>query len=175
MNLQKKLSEIRLLLLDADGVLTDGGIYYPADGREIKRFHVKDGFGIRLLMESGIRVGIVTGRVSEALRQRCENLGIDLIFDGVKEKGPLLETILAETDCKVGQIAFMGDDLPDIPLMQRVTLSVATADAHEAVRKAADMVCSCPGGGGAVRELCESILKARGEWDNILRKYTEGT
>ncbi len=171
MNLREKLSSVRLLLLDVDGVLTDGGILYQADGTEIKCFHAKDGLGIRLLMESGIQVGIVTGRSSEALVHRCRNLGITLVFDGIRDKGGVLEDIIHQTGLRAEEIAFAGDDLPDIPLMRRVGFSAAVADAHEAVRQVADMVTIREGGRGAVREICEAILKARGAWEEIVEGF----
>lgn len=171
MNLRERLAAVRVLLLDVDGVLTDGSIVYPADGREIKCFHAKDGLGIRLLMDAGIQVGIVTGRSSEALVHRCRNLGITLIFDGVKDKGAVLEEVLARTGATPEETAFAGDDLPDIPLMRRVGFSAAVADAHEAVRQEADMVTLREGGKGAVREICEAILKARGSWEKIVEGF----
>ncbi len=169
--MENRLANIRVLLLDVDGVLTDGSILYQADGTEIKCFHAKDGLGIRLLMDAGIQVGIVTGRSSEALIHRCRNLGISLVFDGVKDKEAVLEKVLKQTGAKAEEIAFAGDDLPDIGLMRRVGFSAAVADAHEAVRKEADMVTVRNGGRGAVREICEAILKARGCWENIAEGF----
>jgi len=138
---------------------------------ETKVFNVKDGFGLRLLMDSGIQVGIVTGRVSSSLKHRCENLGITTIFDGIHDKAEALEKIMNQTGSIAEEIAFVGDDLPDIPIMNRVGLSVAVADAHENVRESADMVTYAKGGGGAVREICEAILKADGKWGEIVSKY----
>ncbi|MGE0086957.1 MAG: KdsC family phosphatase [Desulfococcaceae bacterium] len=169
--MKDSLANIRLLLLDVDGVLTDGSIMYQADGTEIKCFNAKDGLGIRLLMESGIQVGIVTGRSSPALIQRCRNLGISLIFDGVKDKGAVLEDIMSQTGVSAEETAFAGDDLPDIGLMRRVGFSAAVADAHEAVRQEAAMVTVREGGRGAVREICEAILKARGAWEKTVEGF----
>ena len=165
------LKAVRLLLLDVDGVLTDGTIIYNEDGSETKHFHVRDGLGIRLLMEAGIRVAIVTGRTSQALRHRCRNLGIEDIYDGVGDKGALLSRIEARTGIPPEQMAFVGDDLPDLPLMRRVGVSVAVADAHEAVKEVADMATSAPGGNGAVREVCERVLKSRGLWEKMKGKF----
>jgi len=173
-NRNDRLANIRLLLLDVDGVLTDGGILYQADGTEIKCFHAKDGLGIRLLMENGIQVGIVTGRSAEALLHRCRNLGISLVFDGVRDKGAVMEEVLARTGIKAEETAFAGDDLPDIGLMRRVGFSAAVADAHEAVRQEADMVTLHQGGRGAVREICEAILRAHGLWEKILQGFRGG-
>ncbi len=163
-----KLNQIKLLLLDVDGVLTSGHIIYSNAGMETKAFHVKDGLGIKLLINAGIDIGIVTGRKSEALLQRCNDLGITLIFDGIKEKGAVLDTILARTGLLAKQVAFMGDDLPDISLLKKVGVSVAVADAHENVKKSVDIITHNKGGNGAVRELCEMILKDNGLWDNII-------
>ena len=164
-----KLSRIKLLLLDVDGVLTSGHIIYSNAGMETKAFHAKDGLGIKLLMNAGIDIGIVTGRSSEALFQRCNDLGIKLIFDGIKEKGAVLDTILSRTGLLAEQVAFMGDDLPDISLLKKVGVSIAVADAHESVKKSVDIITHKKGGDGAVREVCEMMLKANGLWDNIIK------
>ncbi len=165
-----KCKNIRLILLDVDGVLTNGDIIYDDNGNEIKVFNVKDGLGIRLLMKAGIHVGIVTGRSSEALRHRCRNLGITLIYDGVRDKGALLDEIVEATGVHPEQIAFMGDDLPDLPIMRKAGLSITVADAHQSVIEKADMVtCAC-GGKGAVREVCEKILKSQGKWEKLLEQ-----
>ncbi len=166
-----KLKRIKLLLLDVDGVLTDGSIIYNDNGAETKIFNVKDGLGIRLLMEAGIKVGIVTGRSSKALYHRCKNLGISLIFDGFHEKTSVLELILEKTGLQAEEIAFVGDDLLDLPLLRRVGLSIAVADAHETIIENVDMTTSAKGGAGAVREVCEAILKAQGFWKKILENF----
>jgi 3-deoxy-D-manno-octulosonate 8-phosphate phosphatase (KDO 8-P phosphatase) len=167
----EKLERIRLLLLDVDGVMTDGSIVYGAGDQEIKRFHVRDGLGIRLLMRAGIQVGVVTGRQSEALMHRCRNLGIELVYAGVGDKAALLDRIVAQTAVPARNIAFAGDDLVDLPLMRKVGLSVAVADAHEVVRAQADLVTTAPGGAGAVREICEALLKSQGCWESILKEF----
>lgn len=163
---------VRMLLLDVDGVLTEGEIIYGSD-TEIKKFSVRDGLGIRLLITSGIEVGIVTARKSEALIKRCSDLGIKTIFDGVSDKGKVLEKICQDSGLSPGEIAFMGDDLPDIPLLRRVGVPVTVADAAEEVKKIVVAVSSKNGGKGAVREICESILKARNLWGNAISKYFE--
>ena len=163
-----KLKRIKLLLLDVDGVLTDGGIIYNNDCVETKIFNVKDGLGIRLLMEAGIKVCIVTGRSSNALYHRCKDLGIVHVFDGVSDKAATLDLVLKQISLLPGEIAFIGDDLPDIPLMKRVGLSIAVADAHEIVIENVDVVTTFKGGAGAVREVCEAILKAQGFWKKIV-------
>ena len=169
--LLEKLKHIQLLLLDVDGVLTDGSIIYNDDGSETKIFNARDGFGLKLVMSAGIKVGIVTGRSSQALRHRCDNLGIDLLFDGVGDKAQMLEEIVAQTRIDTEQTAFVGDDLPDLPIMKNAGLSIAVADAHEIVRQKADWTTLAQGGQGAVREVCEALLTARGVWDEIVERY----
>ncbi len=169
--LLNKLKNIKLLILDVDGVLTDGGIIYNDNRVETKIFNVKDGLGIRFLMEAGINVCIATGRRSNALYHRCKNLGIEHIFDGLGDKAAMLDLILDRTGVSAEQVAFMGDDLPDLALMKKVGLSIAVADAHKTVFKNADMVTLEKGGNGAVRETCEAILKAQGLWENILERF----
>ncbi len=166
-----KLKGIKLLILDVDGVLTDGGIIYNDANLETKVFNVKDGLGIRLLMQAGIQLCVATGRSSNALYHRCKNLGIVHIFDNVQNKVAILDLILNQTGVSAKETAFIGDDLPDLGLMQQVGLSIAVADAHETVRERADMVTDAKGGCGAVREVCEAILKAKGAWDHILKQF----
>ena len=168
-----KLKRIRLLLLDVDGVLTDGRIIYDAEGQEIKQFHVRDGLGIRLLLRAGINVGVVTGRRSEALMHRCRDLGIELIYAGVSDKSALLDRIMAQTAVAAENIAFAGDDLVDLALMRRIGLSIAVADAHEIVKAQADLITTAPGGAGAVREICEALLKSQGRWESILQEFLQ--
>jgi len=166
-----KLKRIKLLLLDVDGVLTDGSIIYDDKGKEIKSFNVKDGLGIRMLLNSGINVGIVTGRSSKAVYHRCHNLGISLVFDGVRDKASALDMILRRTQLLAQEVAFAGDDLLDLPILKKVGLSIAVADAHEIVRNNVDMITLAKGGDGAVREICEHILKAQGLWKDILMRF----
>ena len=169
--LPEKLKDIQLLLLDVDGVLTDGSIIYSDADSETKVFNVKDGFGLKLVMAAGIKVGLVTGRTSRALHRRCRDLGIRFIYDGVQQKAPLLDRIITETGVGAADTAFIGDDLPDLPLMRRVGLSIAVADAHEIIRDYSDWITSAPGGRGAVREVCDALLKARGDWDKLMAKF----
>ncbi len=169
-HLEKKIIPISLLLLDVDGVMTAGQVIYADDGQQVQIFNVKDGLGIRLLKAAEIQVGIITGRSSQALLHRCANLGIDLVFDGIKNKLAALGKVMDQTGIGIDQIAFIGDDLPDLPLMGQVGLSVAVADAHPLVRKAADLVTQAPGGYGAVREVCEAILQVQGKLENIVKR-----
>jgi len=164
-----KLENIKLLLLDVDGVLTSGQIIYSGKKIETKIFNVKDGLGIRLLQTAGIDVGIVTGRTSEALLTRCRDLGITIIYHGIKSKGEIFDTILSATHRQAHEVAFVGDDLPDLSLMKKVGVSIAVNDAHDAVKKNAGITTRHAGGEGAVREVCEMILDAK----NLLEKIIE--
>jgi len=157
-----RLKQIKMVLLDVDGVLTCGDIIYSDSGEQIKIFNVKDGVGIRLLKEAGLKVGIITGRKAQALHHRCVNLGIDLIFDGVRRT--------AQTGIGKEAMAFVGDDLPDLPVMKQVGLAVAVNDAHEIIRQTAHITTRAPGGKGAVREISETILKAQGLWDELISR-----
>ncbi|MFH1156291.1 MAG: HAD hydrolase family protein [Pseudomonadota bacterium] len=167
----ERLKTIQLLLLDVDGVLTDGSITYSDSGEEIKQFNARDGLGLRLLMDSGIKVGIITGRRSNALISRCQNLGIDLIFDGIRDKASVLAIIRERTGIESLNTAFVGDDLPDIPVMKGVGLSIAVADSAREVLDTADLLTEKPGGRGAIRQVCEIILKARGMWETIVAGF----
>jgi 3-deoxy-D-manno-octulosonate 8-phosphate phosphatase (KDO 8-P phosphatase) len=160
-----------MLLLDVDGVLTCGDIIYTAAGDEVKRFSVKDGMGIRLLMDAGIEVGIVTARRSPALMARLANLGITRIYDGVKHKEDILDAIVRETGLTPQAIAYAGDDLPDIRIMKRCGLPMAVADACAETRAAAVYVTQARGGAGAVREISERMLRAQGLWDDVIERF----
>lgn len=173
--IEEKLQQIRVLLLDVDGVLTSGRILYFAGGDEAKTFDVKDGLGIRMVREGGIRVGLISGRKSAAVDRRAAELGIDYCHTGVKDKQALLASILSQAGCSPAQTAFVGDDLVDLAIMERVGLAVAVADAHEIVRQHADMVTTRPGGHGAVREVCERILSAKGLWEPIISRWLNRT
>ncbi|MDA8141918.1 MAG: HAD-IIIA family hydrolase [Desulfobacteraceae bacterium] len=170
----ERLKRIQMVLMDVDGVLTAGEIIYGDSGEQYKIFDVKDGLGIRLLKEAGCRVGIVTGRSGEALRHRCRNLGIEMLFDGVRNKSQVLVQATAQTGIAPEATAFIGDDLPDLAIMKHVGLAVAVADAHDMVRSAAHLTTKAPGGRGAVRELCEAILKAQGRWDHLIQTLFNG-
>ena len=169
--LPEKLKDIQLLLLDVDGVLTDGSIIYSDEDSETKVFNVKDGFGLKLVMAAGIKVGLVTGRTSKALHRRCRDLGIRYIYDGVQQKAQLLDKIVTEIGVGADNTAFIGDDLPDLPLMRCIGLPIAVADAHEMVREYSDWITSAPGGQGAVREVCDALLKARGGWEKLMEQF----
>ncbi len=165
------LTSIQLLLMDVDGVLTDGSIIYTDAGEQIKAFHSRDGMGLRLLMDAGIKAGLVTGRKSDALSHRCENLKIDLVYSGISDKGKAVEDIARQTGIALENTAFMGDDLIDLPAMTRVQTAICVPDAPEEVKARAHIITKALGGQGAVREICEAILRAQGKWDSILETY----
>ena len=168
-----RLKTVRLLLMDVDGVLTDGRIVYDDNGREIKSFSVRDGLGLRLLMDAGIQVGVITGRRSEALCHRLKDPGVDLLYDGVKDKADLLIGISTQIGIAADSAAFVGDDLPDIPIMKKVGVSIAVADADPTVLAASTLVTASRGGQGAVREVCEAILKSHGLWKGIVGGFMQ--
>ncbi len=168
----RKARRVRVLFLDVDGVLTDGRIYYDPLGQEIKVFHVRDGMGIRFLLDNGIEVGLLSARVSKAVDRRAEELGLTLVYQGVKEKTRILETLMQERGWTPDQIAYMGDDFIDLPVMHSVGFSITVQDAPEEVRKAADYVTRSGGGNQAVREAAELILKAQRKWASVLSVYS---
>jgi 3-deoxy-D-manno-octulosonate 8-phosphate phosphatase (KDO 8-P phosphatase) len=160
-----RLRRIRLVILDVDGVLTDGGLYYGPDG-EWKRFHVHDGLALSRAVAAGLAVAIVSSRRSPAVALRCAELALGEVHQGVADKLVVYEALRARHGCGNDEIACMGDDLADLPLLRRAGLAAAPADAVAEVRQAAHWVSRAPGGQGAVRELLEAILRARGAWAN---------
>jgi 3-deoxy-D-manno-octulosonate 8-phosphate phosphatase (KDO 8-P phosphatase) len=160
----KIMEEIKLLVLDVDGVLTDGRICINDQGEETKAYHVRDGYGIRLLMGTGIDVAIITGRLSKSAGNRAADLGIKNIYQGVADKKAVCMKLLEEKGLSMGQVCFIGDDLQDLPLLKVVGLPVAVFDAVKEVREAALYITEKNGGCGAVREVCEMILKAQDNW-----------
>jgi 3-deoxy-D-manno-octulosonate 8-phosphate phosphatase (KDO 8-P phosphatase) len=173
--IQQRAARVRLLLMDVDGVLTDGLIYnLPGpDGKmvETKGFHSQDGISLQWLCWHGIQTGVVSGRVSPATEERARQVGMTYIYQGHIEKLPILEDIIARSGLAAGAMAYLGDDLTDIPLMCRVGLALATANARPEVKRAAHYVTTAPGGAGAVREAAELLLQAHGHWTDILKKY----
>jgi 3-deoxy-D-manno-octulosonate 8-phosphate phosphatase (KDO 8-P phosphatase) len=155
------LSAIRLLVLDVDGVLTDGQLHYGAAGETEKAFHVRDGYGIRAVLAAGIEVAVISGRDSPAVARRCQELGIQHVHQGVEDKAPVLQQLLSGLGIEARQCACVGDDEPDLPLMRQAGLAVAVADAHPLARSIAHRRTHRPGGVGAVREVCDWLLAAR--------------
>lgn len=164
---REKASRVTLLLLDVDGVLTDGKLIYDADGREIKAFHVRDGHGIKMLQHAGAEVGIITGRRSTIVEVRARELGVALVLQGVSDKRAAWQRVLQQKRLAATQTAYVGDDILDVPLMRVVGFAAAVGDAEDCVKQAADYVASRPGGNGAVREIAEFVLRARGAWNAV--------
>jgi len=163
-NLLRRLLGIKMVVLDADGVLTDGRIMKTESGEEILAFDVRDGMGINRLMKAGVEVAILSARSSGAVAARARELGIERVYLGRKEKGPVVEHLAGEAGVGLDAVAYLGDDLADIEAMQKVGLPAAVADAAPEVKEQALLVLAKPGGKGAVRELAETILKCRNEW-----------
>jgi 3-deoxy-D-manno-octulosonate 8-phosphate phosphatase (KDO 8-P phosphatase) len=171
--IEKRAARVKLLLMDCDGVLTDGRITLLPDGDEQKSFHTRDGHGLVLLHRAGLRSGIISGRTSTAVERRARDLGITYVRQGTFDKIVEFEEVLAAARVEEAETAFIGDDVTDIPLMQRVGLAVAVADATEETRAAAHYVTEQRGGFGAVREVAELILKAQGRWAELMRRYIQ--
>jgi len=167
-SLRRKAANIRLLLLDVDGVLTDGRIIIDDRGVETKHFHVRDGQGISLLKRSGIEVGLITGRSSKAVQHRAKELRVTLLFQGVQDKLRIYEAIKQKTRWRDGQVAYVGDDIIDLPVLRRVGLAVMVGDGSAELKPVADYVTAAKGGMGAVREVAELLLKAQDKWADLL-------
>lgn len=161
------MQSIQLLLTDVDGVLTDGSLTFDSAGVETKTFNVRDGLGIRLWQRAGGKVGIVTGRASTIVERRARELDIDLIYQAVKEKLPVVQDIANEQGVPLDRVAYLGDDLPDLPAIRAVGFGVAVADAAPELLEAADYVTELSGGRGALREVVEKLLKDSGQWDAV--------
>ena len=169
--MNEKLKNISLLLLDVDGVMTDGGIIYDGNGLETKVFNVKDGHGIKMLQRSGIDVGIISGRESQVVTNRAAELGIRIVHQKSLDKLTPFNRILVETGLSEEETGFIGDDLIDIPVLKRVGFAAAPADADAEVLPYVNYVASKSGGWGAVREVCDMILKAQGKWEELTGRY----
>jgi 3-deoxy-D-manno-octulosonate 8-phosphate phosphatase (KDO 8-P phosphatase) len=171
-DLPRRAAAIELLLLDVDGVLTDGSVIYANDGSELKRFHVRDGSGLKLWHGAGKRSAIVSGRKSVAVERRAAELGISPVLQGRDDKLAALAEVLASTDLRLEQVCAIGDDLPDVPVLRQCGLAIAVADACPELRAVANYVTTAPGGRGAVREAIEWLLKASGQWNELVAQYT---
>jgi len=170
----KDATKIRLLAMDVDGVLTDGTLYLTASGDEIKAFHVRDGMGIALLLCAGLEVAFVTGRTSDLVRRRARELGVTHVLEGIRDKGAALRDLAERLGLAPDAVAFVGDDLNDLPALSWCGLPVAVAGAPEQVRAAAAWVTEAPGGAGAVRETAERLLIAQGKLDEAIARYLAG-
>lgn len=164
-DLHAKAAAIELLIFDVDGVLTDGRLFFDDAGREYKSFHVRDGYGIKALQRAGVAVAVISGRSSRAVELRMQNLGIRHVFLGQEDKLPAFQSLQETLNLRPEQIAHVGDDLPDLPILRRVGLAVAVADAHPSILPHCHWRTSLPGGHGAAREVCDLLLDARGVID----------
>ncbi len=172
--LTERCRALRLILSDVDGVMTDGRVVLLPDGREIKAFHIRDGLAVVLAREAGLRTGLLSGRSSEIVARRAAELGLVVVRQGIADKRAALREILAEQGLDAREVAYIGDDLNDLPVMDEVGLTAAPADAPLEVRSQAYMVMDAPGGRGCLREFVEAILRARGDWDRAVAAITRG-
>ncbi len=172
-SIDEKARKIRWILLDVDGAMTDGGITYNSQGVESKTFHVRDGHGIKLAQRAGLRFAVITGRESSVVDHRAKELGIDEIHQGAKKKIVAYDELTRRLKLSDEEMAFIGDDLIDLPVFRRVGLSAVVADADPETKEQADLVLTQPGGRGAVREFIELILKAQDKWKDVTKRYYE--
>jgi 3-deoxy-D-manno-octulosonate 8-phosphate phosphatase (KDO 8-P phosphatase) len=173
-DLAERARRVRLLVTDVDGVLTAGEMLTDSGGVPVKVFDVKDGLGLYLLGRAGIKRALVTGKTSRAVERRAEELGLEFCRQGVIDKGPAVRELLEQAGCRADGLCFIGDDLNDLPGLAVAGLACCPADAARDVHERVHYVCAADGGRGAVREMCELILRARGEWDAMVQGWTEG-
>ncbi|MEH6455834.1 MAG: 3-deoxy-manno-octulosonate-8-phosphatase KdsC [Cocleimonas sp.] len=175
LDLNNKAKSIKCVIFDVDGVLTDGSLFFDNQGQEMKAFNSKDGHGIRMLIESGVEVAIITGRQSDLVKHRANNLKLspELIYQGYRDKRPAFADLLEKTGFSRDEIAYIGDDVIDLPVMSQVGFAIAVGDAHWFVKDQAHMTTEAHGGKGAGREACEFILAAKGKLDDLLQSYLE--
>jgi len=173
MNINDLAKNIKLLILDVDGVMTDGGLYFDENGSEIKRFNALDGHGIKMLIESGIEVAIISARQNKTVQFRADNLGIKHCYLGSKNKNIEFLQLINKLNIDKNQVAYMGDDIIDLPVMTQVFLPIAVANAHIEVKNRSKYITKKLGGDGAVREVCDEILKSQNKYDLILNKYLQ--
>jgi 3-deoxy-D-manno-octulosonate 8-phosphate phosphatase (KDO 8-P phosphatase) len=172
-DLQRKAAAIKLVVFDVDGVLTDGGLFIGDDGQEYKQFHSKDGHGMVMLQTSGVQIAIITGRTSEVVKIRMASLGVEHVYQGKREKLPAFEDLRRHTGLDPSEIAYVGDDVVDLPVMTRVGLAIAVQDAHYLTKQHAHWVTPSAGGRGAAREVCELIMDAQGTLEAALQHYLD--
>jgi len=170
-DLQRRARAVRMIVFDVDGVLTDGSLFFGDDGQEYKAFNSRDGHGIKMLRASGVESGIITGRTSQVVLHRARNLGITRIHQGAEDKLEAFAALLANCGLDAGQIAYMGDDVVDLPVLRRCGLAVTVPDAPEEVKARCHLVTRAAAGRGAAREACELIMRAQGNWAAQLALY----
>lgn len=166
-----RAAKVRLMGFDVDGVMTDGRLYFGPEGDFCKAFFSRDGLGLKLLAKSGVRLAIITGRDSPIVTTRAANLGIDLVMQGIEDKRAAMATLLARENLTFEQCGYMGDDLIDLPLLKVCGFSATVPDGHELLRCHVGYVARAPAGVGAVREVCELILRAQGTWERVMASY----
>ena len=169
----EKAKRLKLLILDVDGVLTDGRLFFDDQGKEYKCFHARDGHGIKLLRQTGVEVAVISGRQSNSVALRMKNLGVETVYQGHENKIAAFNEIIQKMSIEPAQIAHVGDDLLDLPIMTRVGLSIAVNDANNSVKEVADWCTQTPGGLGAVREICDFIMQAQGTFEAVLKSYMQ--
>lgn len=170
-HLIKKIKNLKLLILDVDGVLTDGRLFFDHEGREYKCFHARDGHGIKLLRQSGVEIAVISGRNSPSVSLRMQSLGVEHVYQGHENKRAAFAEILQTLQLNPQQVAHVGDDVLDLPIMTQVGFAVAVADANFAVKNRADWCTESAGGQGAVREVCDLIMATQGSLADILQSY----
>ncbi|MHC4122375.1 MAG: KdsC family phosphatase [Planctomycetota bacterium] len=170
-NIKSRLSDIQLLAVDVDGVLTDGTLVINADGSESKCFNTLDGHGIRMWRRAGLKIAFISGRHSPPTLHRAQQLDVDFCFQNCHDKLPVLKDILNQTQLSAEQVAYIGDDLPDLPLVKFVGFGVAVANAVDELKEHVDFITTRKAGGGAVREVIEYILKSNGKWQQLMKRY----
>jgi 3-deoxy-D-manno-octulosonate 8-phosphate phosphatase (KDO 8-P phosphatase) len=164
-------SRIKLVIFDVDGVLTDGSLYLGDDGQEYKAFNSRDGHGMTMIQQTGVKLAVITGRTSQVVRLRMESLGVEHVYQGKRDKLPAYEELRQGLGIPEEEIAYVGDDVVDLPVMRRVGLSIAVADAHPLVQRHAHWLTRSPGGRGAGRDVCELIMEAQGNLDAMMKRY----
>ena len=168
-----KAAQIKLVVFDVDGVLTDGSLFVGDDGQEYKAFHSRDGLGMKMLHGSGVEIGIITARTSNVVRHRMENLGIEHVYQGQQAKLPAFEELVAKLNLEFEQTAYVGDDVVDLPVMRRAGLAIAVQDAHPLAKQHAHWQTPHGGGRGAARDVCELIMEAQNSYGEQLKKYLD--
>ena len=171
MDCLQRAAHVKLMGFDIDGVMTDGRLYFSPEGDHCKAFFSRDGLGLKLLARSGVKLAIITGRNSPIVARRAENLGIGMVLQGVEDKRSAMAGLLAETGLTFEQCGYMGDDVIDLPLLRACGFAATVPDAHDLVRRHACYVAHAAAGAGAVREVCELVLRAQGNWERVMAPY----
>ena len=164
-------NQVKLLVLDVDGVLTDGGIYFDDSGKELKKFNSLDGYGIKMLLSSGIEVAVISSRSTSSVAYRMEGLGVKHCYQDQSDKNIKMQQILGTLSLNVDQVAFVGDDVIDLPVMKKIALPIAVANAHPFAKEHALLITENRGGNGAVREVCDFLLKAHSKYDDLMKSH----